>query len=107
MAKVTYIEHGGTEHEIDVPDGWTVMQGAMRAGIDGIEAECGGSCACATCHCYVEGEHADALPPPGETEDRMLDCTVSERLPNSRLSCQIKVNPALDGLVVRLPEAQS
>ncbi|HYD68911.1 2Fe-2S iron-sulfur cluster-binding protein [Azospirillum sp.] len=107
MAKVTFIEHGGAAQTVDIPEGWTVMQGAVRNGVEGIEAECGGSCACATCHCYVEEEFLDRLAPPSQTEEEMLDSTASERLPNSRLSCQIKVTAALDGLVVRLPEAQS
>lgn len=107
MVKIVYIEHAGHEHVIDVPEGWTLMQGAVRNGIDGIEAECGGSCACATCHCYIEESHLDRLPPPTETEDLMLDHTVCERRPQSRLACQVKVGAALDGLVVHLPEAQS
>ena len=107
MAKVTFIEHSGETLAVNIPTGWTVMQGAVQNGVEGIEAECGGSCACATCHCYVEEELLDRLSPPSETEEEMLDCTASERRPNSRLSCQIKVTDALDGLVVRLPETQS
>ncbi|NYZ17485.1 2Fe-2S iron-sulfur cluster binding domain-containing protein [Azospirillum sp. RWY-5-1] len=107
MAKVTFIEHDGAELVVDIPTGWTVMQGAVQNGVAGIEGECGGSCACATCHCYVDEAFLDGLPAPGETEDEMLGCTASERRANSRLSCQIRVTDALDGLVVRLPEAQS
>lgn len=107
MVKVTYIEDGGATHAVEIPEGWTAMQGAMRNGVDGIEAECGGSCACATCHCYVDEAFLDRLPPPGATEDAMLDNTAAERLPNSRLSCQIKLTPELDGLILRLPETQS
>ncbi|AWJ88207.1 (2Fe-2S)-binding protein (plasmid) [Azospirillum sp. TSH58] len=107
MAKVTFIEHDGLEQVVDIPTGWTLMQGAVQSGVAGIEGECGGSCACATCHCYVDEAHVDALPPPSETEEEMLDCTASERRSNSRLSCQIRVSDALDGIVIRLPEAQS
>ena len=107
MPKVTYIEHGGKEHHVELPAGWTLMQGATLNGIDGIEGECGGSCGCATCHVYVDEAFLDKLEPQSETEDEMLDCAVSPREPNSRLSCQIKATPAIDGIVVRLPEAQS
>ncbi|WP_142846235.1 2Fe-2S iron-sulfur cluster-binding protein [Telmatospirillum sp. J64-1] len=107
MVKVIYVEQDGARHDIDVPEGWTVMQGAQRNGLDGIEAECGGSCCCATCHVYVAEDMLGLIPPPGEMEDGMLDNVVAERRPNSRLSCQITLTAALDGLVVHLPEAQS
>lgn len=107
MANITFVAHGGGTTTIDIPAGWTVMQGAVQNGVDGIEGECGGSCACGTCHCYVDEAFANALPPPTETEDEMLDGTASERRPNSRLSCQIKVTPELEGLILRLPETQS
>ncbi len=107
MPKATYIEHDGSQFDVEINDGWTLMQGATMNGIDGIEGECGGSCACATCHCYVEESFMALLPEVGELEDEMLDCAVSERKPNSRLACQIKMTPALDGIVIRLPEAQS
>lgn len=106
MPKVTYIEPSGNQVEIDVPVGWSVMQSAMSNGVEGIEAECGGSCACATCHCYVES-HADAVPAAGESELSMLGNVVAERKANSRLCCQIKMTPELEGLVVRFPDAQS
>ncbi len=107
MPKAVYIEHDGTTVEIELQEGWTLMQGATLNGVEGIEGECGGSCNCATCHCYVDEAFAEALPAMGEIEDEMLDCVVSERKENSRLSCQIKMTPALDGIVVQLPEAQS
>jgi ferredoxin, 2Fe-2S len=107
MPKVTYIEHNGAEHHVELPAGWTLMQGATLNGIDGIEGECGGSCGCATCHVYVDEAYLDLLDPAGETEEEMLECTASPRAANSRLGCQIKVLPKLDGIVVRLPEAQS
>lgn len=106
MPKITFIEPDGNPVDLEVPEGWTLMQGATANGVAGIEAECGGSCACATCHCYVE-TLADRLPPPGETEESMLANVAAERRPNSRLSCQIRATPALDGMVVRLPERQS
>lgn len=106
MPKITYIEFDGTEHNVELPAGWTLMQGATLNGIDGIEGECGGSCGCATCHVYVDPAFAGLLDPVSETEDEMLECTASPREENSRLGCQIKVTPAIDGIVVRLPEAQ-
>ena len=106
MPKVTYIEFDGTERQVDVPVGWSLMQGATLNGVLGILGECGGACGCATCHCYVDEAFVDKLDPPDETEDEMLDCTVSPRLPNSRLSCQIEASPGIDGIVVRLPESQ-
>lgn len=107
MVKIIYQGHDGETTELDVAEGWSVMQAAVSNGVDGIEAECGGSCCCATCHCYVDEAHADALPAPTAQEEGMLDETVAERLPTSRLACQIKVTAAMDGMVVRLPDAQS
>lgn len=106
MAKITYIEFNGTERIVDVPTGWSVMEGAVRNGVKGIEAECGGCCACATCHVYVEPAWRDRLPAPEMMENDMLECVAAERLENSRLACQLKVADALDGLVVRLPKTQ-
>ena len=106
MPKITYIQPGGNETVVDLAEGWTLMQGATTNGVDGIEAECGGSCSCATCHCYVES-HADQLTPPSEAEENMLTNVAAERRPNSRLSCQIKVTAEMDGMVVRLPAQQS
>ena len=105
MPKITFIEPSGSETVVDLPEGWTLMQGATSNGIDGIEAECGGSCACATCHCYVES-HADQLTPPSEGEQTMLANVAGERRENSRLACQIKATSAMDGMVVRLPRQQ-
>ncbi|MGC2857439.1 2Fe-2S iron-sulfur cluster-binding protein [Novispirillum sp. DQ9] len=107
MVKIVYKSHDGAVSEIDVPEGWSVMQAAVSNGVDGIEGECGGSCCCATCHCYVEDAFAGVLPAPNDQEEGMLAETVAERRANSRLSCQIKVTPALEGMVVTLPEAQS
>ena len=107
MPKVTYIEFDGTPHEVEVPVGLSVMRGAVNNGVPGIDADCGGECACATCHVYVEPEWLDrtGLPEPESMEASMLSfAAVTE--PNSRLSCQITMTDALDGLVVRMPEGQ-
>ena len=106
MPNITYISHAGETFVVDVPVGDSVMEGAVRNGIDGIVAECGGSCLCATCHVYVEEQFLPLLPPMDENQDAMLDSTASERQSNSRLSCQISVVPELDGLIVRMPETQ-
>ena len=106
MPKITYIEHDGAVHEIEVAPGLSVMQGAIQNDIEGIEAECGGNCMCATCHVYVEEAFLERLPAPDATEMEMLECTAAPRQRNSRLSCQLQVSSALEGLVVRLPEIQ-
>ena len=107
MPKITYIEHSGREHRVEVGPGVSVMRGAVENNIPGIDADCGGECACATCHVYVdEAWRARIGPPvPGSQEASMLSFAALAR-PNSRLSCQIAVTEALDGLVVRLPEGQ-
>src|SRR3954452_9450032 len=107
MPKITYIEHGGREHRVEVPLGRSVMRGAVDNNIPGIDADCGGECACATCHVYVEEAWlgATGTPTPGSQEASMLSFAALAQ-PNSRLSCQITVTEALDGLVVRLPEGQ-
>ena len=107
MSKVTYIEHNGSKRDVEVQDGWTLMQGATLNGVNGIEGECGGSCSCATCHIYVDEAFLDKLDPPSSCEGEMLEFTVSPQESNSRLGCQIKVSAAIDGIVVRLPELQS
>lgn len=105
MTKITYIENNGTEHTVDVAEGLSVMEGATRYTIPGIEGDCGGACACATCHVYVEDGWFEKLTPMDELERDMLDFAFDVH-PNSRLSCQIKVDPSLDGLVVRTPARQ-
>ena len=105
MALVTYIKHDGSSYEVNVATGTSVMQAAVDNMIDGIVGECGGSCSCATCHCYVDAAWVDKLAKPEPMEKDMLEC-VLEPKSNSRLSCQIVVNDALNGLVVRLPESQ-
>ena len=106
MPKVILIDHNQVRTELDVAEGQPVMQAAVAAGVPGIVGECGGSAMCATCHVYVDPRWADRLPAPLPTELEMLECTASERLPESRLSCQIKPDASLDGLVLRLPERQ-
>jgi 2Fe-2S ferredoxin len=105
MAKITYIEHSGTEHAIEVKPGLTVMEGAVKNNVPGIDADCGGACACATCHVYVDAAWTDKVGKPSAMEESMLDFAEAVE-PNSRLSCQIKVAEALDGLVVRMPASQ-
>ena len=105
-AAVTYISHTGDTHQILVPIGDSVMEGAISHGIDGIVAECGGACQCGTCHVYVDEMFLPLLEPIQENEDEMLNTTFSPRRPNSRLGCQIRVTKQLEGLIVRTPEAQ-
>lgn len=105
MGRVTYVEHNGTEHAIELDDGVSVMEGAVSNGIPGIDADCGGMCACATCHVHVPEEWLALTGTPGEQENELLDLA-PERDSFSRLSCQIVMSPKLDGLVVHMPESQ-
>jgi 2Fe-2S ferredoxin len=105
MAKITYIEFNGKQHVVDAASGHSIMEVANINDIRGIVAECGGACSCATCHVYVDDVWPGKLDKVSDMEDAMLDA-VCDRQPNSRLSCQIKVSDALDGLIVRLPEKQ-
>jgi 2Fe-2S ferredoxin len=106
MPSVTYILSDGSSRTIEAPVGSTVMENAVRNGIAGIEAECGGACACATCHVYVEPDWVEAVGEPAPMEEDMLDFAVDVQ-PTSRLSCQIKLTAALDGLTVRIPARQA
>ena len=106
MAKIIYIEHNGTNHTVEVQNGLTVMEGAVQNNIPGIDADCGGSMACATCHVYVKEDWFDKINKKNEGEDDMLD-QAYEPKKNSRLSCQIIVSDDLDGLVVDMPEKQT
>ena len=106
MPKITYIEHGGKEHKIDVSNGLTVMEGAVQNDIPGIDADCGGSMACATCHVYVKEEWFNKLPKKEDGEEDMLDMAYEPKK-FSRLSCQLTVSEELDGLIVQLPEKQA
>ena len=105
IPKITYVEHSGTEHTVEVDTGLTVMEGAIQHMVPGIEAECGGACACSTCHVHVPSEWYNRLPSVEPLEADMLDFAW-EPDEHSRLSCQIKVEQGLDGLVVRMPERQ-
>ena len=106
MPKITYIEHSGKSHTINVANGLSVMEGAVQNNVPGIDADCGGSMACATCHVYVKEEWFDKLPKKEDGEEDMIDMAHE---PNkfSRLSCQLTVSNELDGLVVQLPEKQA
>ena len=106
MAKITYITADAETHEVEAEPGSTVMENAVRNMVPGIEAECGGACACATCHVYVDQGWREKVGDPSPMEEDMLDFAYDVQ-PNSRLSCQIKVTPELDGLVVRVPERQA
>ena len=105
MPKITYIEHSGKSHEIEVANGLSVMEGAVQNNIPGIDADCGGSCACATCHVYVDEKWFNKLPKKESAEEDMLDMAY-EAKKFSRLSCQITVDNSLDGLVVKMPSKQ-
>ena len=105
MAKIHFVDHKGETRTIEVENGATVMEAAIRNAVPGIEAECGGACACATCHVYVDEAWRGKVGTPSPMEEDMLDFGYDVR-PNSRLSCQITVSKALDGLVVRMPEGQ-
>ena len=105
MAKITYIAFDGTEYVVEAKDGSTVMENAVRNAVPGIEAECGGACACATCHVYVDPAWVEATGEPEPMEEDMLDFAFDVR-PESRLSCQIKVREALDGAVFHVPSRQ-
>ena len=104
MAKITYVEHGGKEHVVDVPNGLTVMEGARDNGIPGIEADCGGACACSTCHVYLVGGDVEKLQAPIEEEEDMLDFAAGANR-QSRLACQVKLTADIHSLDVRMPRS--
>ena len=106
MARITYVEHSGKDHVVEVPNGLTVMEGARDNGIPGIEADCGGACACSTCHVYVDAAWVGKLPLKDPMEEDMLDFAYEPDPQRSRLTCQLKVTPALDGLRVQMPLKQ-
>lgn len=106
MVTITYIEFSGKEHLIDVPVGKTVMEGARDNGVAGISADCGGACACSTCHVYVDPSWVERLPPKDAMEKDMLDFACEPDPVRSRLTCQIKVTAALCGLILQMPEKQ-
>ncbi|OCW57984.1 2Fe-2S iron-sulfur cluster-binding protein [Hoeflea olei] len=106
MTKITLVAFDGTRFDVDAVNGSTVMENAIRNSVPGIEAECGGACACATCHVYVDEAWTDAVGTPQPMEEDMLDFAYDVR-PTSRLSCQIKVRDELEGLIVHVPERQA
>lgn len=106
MPNIKYITHDGTEHDVVADNGSTVMETAVKNMVPGIEAECGGACACATCHVYVDEAWRETVGSPEPMEESMLDFAHEVR-ENSRLSCQISVTDSLDGLIVRIPERQA
>ena len=106
MPKITYIEHNGQKHTIDVATGLSIMEGAIQNNIPGIDADCGGAMACATCHVYVKEEWFNNLPQKEHGEEDMLDMAFEPKK-NSRLSCQILVSKEIDGIVVDLPKKQT
>lgn len=105
MAKITYIEFNGAEHIVDVPSGWSVMEGARKNEVPGIDADCGGGCSCGTCHVYVDPAWLGRVGGRNPIEDATIEFA-DNVAPNSRLACQIKVTDALDGLIVRTPASQ-
>jgi 2Fe-2S ferredoxin len=105
MPRVTYIQPDGAESEVEAVTGDSIMETAIDNNIPGIVAECGGACSCATCHVYVDEAWLSKLPAADALEDGMLDCAL-ERRPNSRLSCQLRVREELDGITIRIPNAQ-
>ncbi len=107
MPKVTYVLADGSRRDLEVTSGTSVMEAAIRNNVKGIDAECGGCLSCATCHVYVDEAWLAKLPAPDPDEDDMLGFVAAERKPNSRLSCQIKLDDALNGIVVRIPPNQS
>ena len=107
MPKITYVSSDGTRHDVEAAAGASLMEAAIRGNVRGIEAECGGCLSCATCNVYVEEEWLAKLPAPDPDEADMLGFVAAERMPNSRLSCQIKLDASLDGMVVRIPPKQS
>lgn len=106
MAKITYVESGGKEHIIDVANGLTLMEGARDNGVPGIDADCGGACACSTCHVYVDKTSVRTLPPLDPMEEDMLDFAYEPDPSTSRLTCQLTVTDELEGLRVLIPERQ-
>lgn len=107
MPKITYIEHDGTRHELDVALGQTVMEGARDGGVEGILAICGGSCVCSTCHVYVDPDWVDRLPARAEAELETLELAPGVDPIRSRLGCQLRVTESFDGLVVTVPAEQA
>lgn len=105
MVRVTLIEHDGTAHDVEAPEGWTLMEAAVKNGVPGIDGDCGGVCACATCHVFIEPDWLAHLARRDAGESEMLEMS-SELKPSSRLACQITLSASLDGLTARMPSSQ-
>jgi 2Fe-2S ferredoxin len=105
LTLITYVEADGAEHVVDVLDGWSVMEGAVKNGVPGIVADCGGTCACGTCRVYLDAEWMARLGAPTDIEEATIDA-FDDPMPGKRLACQITVGDALNGLIVRMPESQ-
>lgn len=106
MVKVTFIQHDERTDTLDLDTGISLMEGAVKGGISGIDADCGGACACATCHVYVQAAWIELVGSPSVMEENMLEAAACDLQPGSRLSCQVTLRPELDGLTVRIPEFQ-
>ena len=105
MPLVNFFDHDGNQYEVNVEAGTTIMQAAIDNGIDGIAAECGGACSCATCHCYIDENWTEKTGEPSDIEKQMPECALDPQ-DNSRLGCQVEITDEMDGIVVRLPESQ-
>ena len=106
MVKIVYVEPSGNARELDIKEGWSLMEGGIRNGVEGIVAECGGSCSCGTCHVYVDAADFARLPAPDEGELAMLGAVAAERRPTSRLSCQLRAHAAIAGLRLQVADRQ-
>jgi 2Fe-2S ferredoxin len=106
MPLITFIEHNGTEHSVDVPLGQSLMQAALNHSVPGILGDCGGCCACATCHGYLDADWQDKVPAPADDERELLEVVLDPSV-ESRLTCQLSMSEALIGAVIRLPESQT
>lgn len=107
MARITFVQPDGSENVVNIDSGMSVMLAAVRNGISGIDAECGGCLDCATCHVYIDESHSGALAPPQPEELELLSSVAAIRKPTSRLSCQLKLPPSITALTVHIPGAQS
>ncbi|MFM2278763.1 MAG: hypothetical protein RLZZ444_994 [Pseudomonadota bacterium] len=105
MVRIAFIEHDGTQHDVEAPQGWSLMEAAVKNGVPGIDGDCGGACACATCHVFVQAPWFDKVGERSPNEQEMLEFS-AEVADNSRLACQITLAPALDGITVRMPASQ-
>lgn len=105
MAKITFIEPDGSEREVEVLEGTSIMQAALDNGVTGIMGDCGGACSCATCHCYIDEGYISQLPGVDAIEASMLDFAIDPQ-PNSRLGCQVTITETVSGIIVRMPQSQ-